>query len=72
MACVYCNGERALLERIDKLSTKGDFYPGITVDIDENMLCIDSVADVYEPNYLEAEIKINFCPMCGRDLEEEP
>lgn len=71
MSCEYCKGERPLLERINKLSTKGDFYPGIAVDIYENRLCIDAVADTYEPNYLEEDIEIKFCPMCGDSLTEE-
>ena len=70
MSCVYCCGDRNLIECVDRLSTKGDFHPGIIASIYENTITIQAVADTYEPNFMEEDIKINFCPMCGKDLTE--
>lgn len=66
--CNYCSGEVPLCETSEKLSSKGDFYPGISAEIDGKTLCIIATADVYEPNYLDADISINYCPICGRKL----
>ena len=69
--CDYCkdNG-RLLIHGRSNYSIKGDFYPGIDIGIDpgDNTLFVESVADVYEPNFTEESIKINYCPMCGREL----
>ena len=68
--CEYCKdyNQKCLSERNDKMSRKGDFYSGITTYIEENKLQIQAVADVYEPNFTEKSIEINYCPMCGREL----
>jgi hypothetical protein len=71
--CKYCDGSydvEPLLDTRTEYSSKRDFYPGVTVwiDRDEHTLNVDSVADVYEPNYIEESVKINFCPMCGEKL----
>lgn len=68
MSCVYCEGGRNLISRSEHFSLKGDFYPGVDVCIDGNELYVNGCADTYEPNYIEESIKINFCPMCGRQL----
>ena len=66
--CVYCSCDRRLIERSNKLSDKGVFYPGLDVYIDRGVLYIEGCADVHEPNYIEEEVRINFCPMCGEKL----
>ena len=71
MSCEYCRGTRTLIEQRDKLSRKGDFYPGLEVFIEDDILSVIAVADTYEPGYLEGIININFCPMCGEKLVEE-
>ena len=69
--CNYCMGERApILDTVGGLSKKGQFYPGITVGVEDGELWVVSVADTYEPSYQEESVKIKFCPMCGRELEE--
>jgi hypothetical protein len=68
MSCEYCRGTRSLINQRDTLSRKGDFYPGLEVYLEKNVLYIVAVPDTYEPGYLEASVKINFCPMCGRLL----
>ena len=72
--CEYCQvwPFKPLFNNRGKLSSKGDFYPGICVDIDpyERELCVFAVADTYEPGVVDAEIKIKYCPMCGRELKE--
>lgn len=68
--CKYCSGEKSLRCTRGRLSSKGDFAPGIEVFVERGMLYITAVADVYEPNYMEEEIEINYCPKCGRDLKE--
>lgn len=67
-SCVYCNCDRIIVNRSDRLSLKRDFYPGLDVFIDRDVLYIEGSADTYEPNYIEVSVKINFCPMCGRKL----
>lgn len=68
MSCEYCRGTRTLIEQRDKLSLKGDFYPGFEVYLDKNTLCVVAVPDTYEPAYMEEEVTIKFCPMCGARL----
>ena len=70
MSCEYCQGTKAIISDIDKLSKKGDFYPGIIISIYEGMLCAEAVADTYEPNYMDTQVRIKYCPMCGENLEE--
>lgn len=69
MSCIYCKEDYALINTTSKMSTKGDFYPGIVAGIDNRELYFASDADTYEPSHLEAFCKINFCPMCGCKLE---
>ena len=70
--CKYCNNTGEMLfDTRTKLSSKGDFYPGIEVYVEDNKLEIAAVPDVYEPGYEEATIEINYCPMCGRSLKDE-
>ncbi len=68
MSCDYCNGTKSLIERDQAFSTHGDFYVGIGASIEDATLYIESVADVYEPNWTETDVKINYCPMCGSKL----
>lgn len=70
MSCNYCTGEKNLIDHSDKLSLKGDFYPGIELGISSNELYVVAAPDTYEPGYLEDSVKINFCPMCGEKLNE--
>jgi hypothetical protein len=72
MACEYCSdyAPRPLINRGNRMSLKRDIYPGISITIEDSELYISAVPDTYEPGYLEAEVKINFCPMCGRKFEE--
>lgn len=70
MSCDFCklvNGEWMIDQR-NKMSLKGDFYPGIQAYIYGKELNI--VADTYEPNFMEANIEIRFCPMCGQKLSD--
>lgn len=77
MACEYCKDceeyfdiyPKELMSLNEKMSPKGDFYPGIRLSIDGDTLRAQAIADVYEPSFMEKEIKINFCPMCGQQLK---
>lgn len=69
MSCCYCKGEKSLIERGEHFALAGDFYAGIEVCIDKDTLSVDSIADVYEPNFTEDEVKIHYCPMCGQKLK---
>lgn len=71
MACDYCNGFSVLVRCSHRLSSKGNFYPGISAGIDDGELWIESIADTYEPSFMSEYIKINFCPMCGDRLSED-
>lgn len=68
MACEYCENGKELVSLSEHLSFKRDMYPGISACVDDGKLTMAAIADVYEPNYTEAEVKINFCPMCGEEL----
>ena len=68
--CPYCSGDNLLSERL-KYGDKGDGYVGMDVYVENGALYIDAVPDTYEPIFMEKEIKINFCPMCGKNLEEK-
>ena len=73
--CKYCEGwptEHLYNTRTD-VGKKSGGYPGLEVyiDIPSNVMWIGGHADVYEPNFIEAEIEINYCPMCGRKLNDE-
>jgi hypothetical protein len=71
--CEYCRcwDTKFLLERSEKLSFKRDAYPGISLCIDNDCLEVDACPDTYEPSFMEASVKINYCPMCGRKLDTE-
>lgn len=76
MSCEYCKDceeylyidQKELMSLDEKMSLKRDIYPGIRLTIDGDMLRAQAIADTYEPSYIEKEIKINFCPMCGQYL----
>lgn len=68
--CKYCLGEKPIFNSRKRLSKKGDFYPGIEVSLDDSILIITCAADVFEPNFLEEEVNICYCPMCGRKLND--
>ena len=78
--CKYCEYSydegmdvTSLIDTRTEYSSKGDFYPGVTVwiDPDDHTLNVDAVGDTYEPNYIAASVKINFCPMCGEKLNKD-
>lgn len=67
--CIYCDGPwENIIEYEDYRKT--DEYIFVYLTRDGN-LHVDATAGVYEPNFLEAERKIKYCPMCGRKLEEK-
>lgn len=43
---------------------------GAVISIEGDKLNVWTCANVYEPAYVETSVKINFCPMCGRQLNE--
>lgn len=65
--CEYCKGYKEILDD-RKLSRKKDVYVGTKIWAQDNELRVFACADVYEPAIVEASVKINFCPMCGRNL----
>ena len=67
-SCPYCRGEKTLISRSSKLSLKRDFYPGIELWVEADRIYIEAAPDTYEPSFMEDEVKINFCPICGREL----
>ena len=67
MKCEYCKGSKFIQEG-KETGIKANGYVGLDVWLDYNKLNIDGSVDVYEPNYIEIEIEINYCPMCGRKL----
>lgn len=69
--CEICCCGEMLFDNRNKLSLKGDFYPGFEVRIYKNYINIVADADTYEPGYLECYVPISFCPKCGRKLSAE-
>lgn len=72
--CNYCQRgyqNDYLINTATKMSKKRDFYPGIEMVIEDGVLWVNAIPDTYEPSYQEEFVKINFCPMCGRELEKE-
>ena len=65
MSCSVCKGEKYLYNSQTKYSYKGDFMPGVTINVENGKLYIDAIADTYEPNYIEIETDIFYCPVCG-------
>lgn len=67
--CIYCSEPfECIIEYEDLSKTSSEF---IFVNLNGDKLSVDATAGVYEPNYLEAEGKINYCPMCGRKLGDK-
>lgn len=69
--CKYCEEHEYICDTRTKRSKKGEFIPGIEIDITNNELYVLAVADTYEPGVVDQTIKINYCPMCGRKLSDE-
>lgn len=61
--CVYCSGN---LKTQEPMPNK-DFHTVWTIEPDKELLGI--VTCTLNPQSYEC--KINFCPMCGRNLKEE-
>lgn len=71
--CEYCTDKytnKTLIDTCKELSKKRMIVPGIAVGIEDGELWVIASPDTYEPGYMEESVKINFCPMCGRKLEE--
>lgn len=77
--CEFCEGNERIIEEyhgegilpmrtmITGLFGFGDSKNGIRYDTDNNLLGFDNS----EGEYAEGFAKINYCPMCGRDLRKE-
>lgn len=66
--CEYCEKDEPIIDTMNELSLKGDFYYGVTVCISDNELCVTASPDTHECGFQEETVPINFCPMCGRRL----
>lgn len=70
--CKYCDDNECEEIYSDiKLGSKKDCNVGIDIYIQQNNLYVESSADTYEPSYNEAKVEINYCPMCGRKLNNK-
>lgn len=71
MACEYCTGLKSLYSHDMNLSYKGNFYPGINVEVEtDGSLYITAIPDTYEPGFQEVTVPIKYCPMCGEKFEK--
>ncbi len=75
--CEYCESNwenKKYITEKNRYGKGADCYIGIDTYIDGNMLGIDAVGEVGYPSkdstVVEEEVKINYCPMCGRKLGE--
>ena len=64
--CEYCILNKPIVDTY--CFGKNSESHGIDLIIFDNILEITASGDTYEPNFEETEIKINYCPMCGRKL----
>lgn len=76
--CKFCEGNERISEEyheegllpmrtmITGLFGFGDSKNGIRYDSENNLLGFDNS----EGEYAECFVKINYCPMCGRDLRK--
>ena len=67
--CKYCMSYKPIIDTFN-IGKHADMY-GIDLVIEDNKLKISAAVDTYEPGYEEAEVKIKYCPICGRKLEKE-
>lgn len=67
--CIYCNEPWADIICYEDLSKRSGEWIYVSLERD-NSLCVEATAGTYEPNYLDAKIKINYCPMCERKLDD--
>lgn len=77
--CEFCEGNERISEEyhgegilpmgtmITNLFGFGDRKNGIRYDSENNLLGFDNS----EGEYAECFVKINYCPMCGKDLGKE-
>lgn len=69
--CIYCNEPYKDIICYEDIRNY-DQNEWIFVGLGNNgELSVSAHAGTYEPNYLEAYRKINYCPMCGRKLNED-
>lgn len=68
--CEYCEKDKPIINTMNELSLKGDFYYGLSVCISDGELCIMSSPDTYECGFQEETVPIKFCPMCGCELNK--
>ena len=72
MNCKYCSDKNKAIE-----SVKSDLDATAFIDEENNELSVCFSETVYEANEIDDEIlyyidvKINYCPMCGRKLKDE-
>lgn len=68
--CDFCEKKEVDMGFIKKKEHKNDsLFGSVSVVIKKDQLVIDYNAYSCDSDLYE-EVKINFCPMCGRDLRE--
>ncbi|HWT74325.1 MAG TPA: hypothetical protein VN258_06360 [Mobilitalea sp.] len=71
--CEYCSDGESISNR--EYSNKTDAYVEFDASIDGNVLnivCCTNIGTMSQgTTYLEKDIKINYCPMCGRKLNND-
>ena len=69
--CIYCDEPFEDIIKYEYVGYNRPTNEYIFVGLDsQNYLNVTASAGVYEPNFLESNRKINYCPMCGRKLGE--
>jgi len=69
--CKYCEGEEEEISSRTEFAKKSDCgYAGFEVYVipEESVLHIACAPDTHEIVFEEKDVKINYCPMCGRKL----
>lgn len=69
--CKYCNSD-VLLSDFRGYSRHHDYKYGVVTYIEDGTLYIEAHPDSVDVGaYVEEEIEINFCPICGSKLKED-
>lgn len=70
--CDYCNGNKTIFSDRDISEFNPDAYTGLEVWVCMGVMgvlaCLDN--KYVKPLVRAQSIKINYCPMCGRKLDE--
>ena len=70
MGCEYCKGDKNIIDDIvDNINNRG-ICEGIVMNIYSGKLNIYVATNTYDLSLKGESIEINYCPFCGRKLND--